>query len=345
MKLGIIGHVGANKEFADGQTIKTRELIDALKQYTDWKICLVDTYYKKKNPLKLLWDTACCIFFCDDIIILLSRNGLKFYMPLLYIVSKFFGKRIYHDIIGGNDKELLKKNPSWAKYMNSFVVNWSETYDGVQQLKKFGIKNAEILPNFKKLKPLYNVVDFNDLEGEIVFCTFSRVCEEKGISDAITACANVAKCVNKNIKLHIYGQIDEGYKSEFETMLCNNPIVSYKGVVPYNDSVNVLKNYYMLLFPTKWESEGMPGTIIDAFAAGCPIIAREWINSNMIEQWKSGIVYPNNITKTLEETILWSINNSAEVNKMRLKCINEFEKYTPQRVCEIIISRILKHLR
>ncbi|MFR3494185.1 MAG: glycosyltransferase [Blautia sp.] len=52
--------------------------------------------------------------------------------------------------------------------------------------------------------------------------------------------------------------------------------IRYKGMVPFNQSTEVLKNYDALLFPTYYEGEGFAGTIIDAFAAGLPVIASDW---------------------------------------------------------------------
>jgi glycosyltransferase involved in cell wall biosynthesis len=49
--------------------------------------------------------------------------------------------------------------------------------------------------------------------------------------------------------------------------------VVYGGVVPFNKSVEVLKDYFAVLFPTYYEGEGFAGTIIDAHSAGVPIIA------------------------------------------------------------------------
>ena len=55
-KIGIIGHFGGTKNILDGQTIKTKILYDELSNATNWKIVKVDTYYKKKNPIKLFFN-------------------------------------------------------------------------------------------------------------------------------------------------------------------------------------------------------------------------------------------------------------------------------------------------
>lgn len=62
-------------------------------------------------------------------------------------------------------------------------------------------------------------------------------------------------------------------------------------MVPFNQSTEVLKNYDALLFPTYYEGEGFAGTIIDAFAAGLPVIASDWkYNSEIIKQGITGVI-------------------------------------------------------
>jgi hypothetical protein len=48
------------------------------------------------------------------------------------------------------------------------------------------------------------------------------------------------------------------------------------GSVPTEQAVNVLKDYYMHLFPTTWSGEGFPGTFIDCYNAALPTIASDW---------------------------------------------------------------------
>ena len=52
--------------------------------------------------------------------------------------------------------------------------------------------------------------------------------------------------------------------------------IKYGGLVPFDKSVEVLKNYFALLFPTYYEGEGFAGTLLDAMAAGVPVVASDW---------------------------------------------------------------------
>ena len=99
--ISIIGHFGGNENFLDGQTVKTKILYEELKSKTDWNIIKVDTYYKRTRPIKLVVQTLNALIKSNYIIILLSKNGMKFYFPILYWSSKIFKKNIYHDVLGG----------------------------------------------------------------------------------------------------------------------------------------------------------------------------------------------------------------------------------------------------
>ena len=57
-------------------------------------------------------------------------------------------------------------------------------------------------------------------------------------------------------------------------------------------SVDVLKSYFFLLFPTKCPGEGIPGTIIDAYAAGLPVVSSLYPNfAEIIDEGVTGLGY------------------------------------------------------
>ena len=68
--------------------------------------------------------------------------------------------------------------------------------------------------------------------------------------------------------------------------------ISYKGIIDSNKSVDTLKNYDIMLFPTKFKTEGIPGTIIDAYASGLTVVSSIWDNYNeIIDDGITGIGY------------------------------------------------------
>ena len=325
-KVAIIGHFGGNENYTDGQTVKTKTLYNELSNATDWKISKIDTYFKSKKPITLLLETIRSIFTTRDIIVLLSGNGMKFYFPLLWLSTKLFRTRVYHDVIGGNLDTYIKKYPIFKMYLNEFKYNWVETELLRRKVESYGVTNCEVIPNFKRLNIVGESEFVKECKTPFAFCTFSRVMKEKGIEEAINAVESINKENGKVIcTLDIYGMIDAEYRERFQKVLTmSTDAVRYKGVVPFDKSVETIKGYFALLFPTCWSGEGFPGTIVDAFSAGLPVIATNWnSNAELVENEVTGIIYPNDKISDLKSAMEWIIANTARITTMKRTGNNE----------------------
>jgi glycosyltransferase involved in cell wall biosynthesis len=339
-KVGIIGHYGGKNEFLDGQTVRTKIMTEELKNhFKGRKFVCVDTFNYRKRALLVLLSTVYCIFSCKDIIVILSRNGCNFFYPLLYFCSKLFGIRVYNNLIGGGNEELFANKPEHIKYCNSFKVNWVQLDKQKYKLEKLGLRNVESLPNAKRL----TIVNKDQLSEEITFplkfCTFSRVSKSKGIELAAKTIMEINKEAKENlVELDIYGQLDKDYKEEFlEFQKQFTSEVRYRGIIPFNKSTDVLKDYYALLFPTTFYGEGFPGTIIDAFSAGIPVIATNWnYNNEVITDGKTGWIYDFQKPEQLKEFILRAVKRPTTLMDMKKQCIEEAYNYTPDKVLPII---------
>ena len=339
-KVAIIGHFGGKENFLDGQTVKTKVLFEQLEKTGKYDLYKVDTYYKTHNPVKLLWQTLYCLIFYKDVFVLLSRGGMRIYFPMLYYATKIFHTRVYHDVIGGNLDTYVSTNPNYQKYLNSFKVNWVETQSLMTKLKRQQISNVEVLPNFKDL----NSIPSSDYGDEIYrFCTFSRVMKEKGIVTAVEVIKRINDEYGKIVcTLDIYGAIDEGYADSFSKLSeAFDKNVTYGGMIQFADSVAVLKNYFALLFPTFWDGEGFPGTILDAYASAIPVIASDWnYNRELVSHLKTGLVYPEDKMTDLYDAVKWAIEHRVEMNAMRKYCEDEYKKYLPDTVVKTIIEKL-----
>lgn len=139
--------------------------------------------------------------------------------------------------------------------------------------------------------------------------------KEKGIEDAIEAIRDInSERGKKIVTLDIYGPAEESYLNHLKEILKDDDVCAYKGVVLANESVEALKDYYALLFPTHWKHEGIPGTIIDALSAGVPIIARRWqYCGEMIDDKKTGLVYDFEEPDLLRTRIEYAIEHQDEM--------------------------------
>lgn len=342
MKVALIGRVAAGKGLFDGQTIKTRNLYELLKTMDGIEeVMLVDTYEYKKHIGSVFLKTVQAMKKCDKIVLSVSINGRKIFFPLLYYLNKIFKKEIYHSLIGGRLAIHVRQNPSWIKYVNSFKVNWVECKEIQRDLAKIGVTNGVYLPNFKNI----SVVKVNEITpyyGDTYkFCIFSRVQKKKGIEDAVYAIKAVNRKISaKKASLDIYGPIDEEYKAEFQKLVNeHSEYVSYLGCVEADKSVEAIKGYYALIFPTRYFNEGVPGTIIDALAAGMPVISRRWhYCDEMIENGVTGYIYEFEKPEKLEECILNAMLEEGNNLEMKKACIRKAEEYLPEKAQQIILE-------
>lgn len=345
MKIGIIGHFGGPEFFADGQTVKGKSLCEGFKLYPDVKIEIADTYYLRKKTLYFLFSVLKTVLFNKKIIFLPAHNARPVLFKFLYYAKKLLGKDIYHDCIAGSlDVELLD-HPEWIKYLNSFKVNWMESPAQVERLKTQGISNVVYLPNFKNIKPLNKCDLRNEHNLPFTFCTFSRVEPMKGIEDALEAIKKVNQnCHRKMAHLDIFGPIQPGYEKWFEDILQKyHEECDYKGICQPTDSVIALKNYFALLFPTRYYTEGMPGTIIDAMFAGIPVIARRWAwCDNMITNEYNGISYDFEHPELLEKIMMDIAICPEKILSMKCNCLKEADKYSEVKIMKEIINTLKK---
>lgn len=117
--------------------------------------------------------------------------------------------------------------------------------------------------------------------------------------------------------------------------------VTYKGFVDAAKSVETLQSYYMLLFPTRYYNEGIPGTIIDAMAAGVPVIARKWhYCSEMLMHQINGLIYDFDDKNGLFEMIKYSIENETVIVKMKSKCLEKADEYLFETVFRMIKAEL-----
>lgn len=340
MKIGLVGRVAKHELLFDGQTVKTRYLYEVLKEIGE--VFVVDTFNYRNNIVLTFYNSLKALVNCDVIVLSVSINGRKFFFPFYYYLNRVFKKKIFHSLIGGRLDNNIEQNPSWKKFVKSFDGNWVESHDLVAKLKMMGIDNASYLPNFKKI-PIVKLLDNYTYERPICFCMFSRVQKKKGIEDAILAIDAINKKYGNIIaKLDIYGPIDEDYKLEFENLMNKHQeFAVYKGIVESSKSVDVIKDYFILLFPTRYYNEGIPGTIIDALSAGVPVIARRWhYCDEMLTDGVNSLIYDFEDEKGLFEKIDYSIQHIYNIIEMKKQCIAKAEEYSFEYAKKILESLV-----
>lgn len=330
-KAGIIGHFGNGLECLDGQTVKTKTITNELEElYGSSNIRKIDTHGGIKRFPGLAVDIIKATICCRNVIILPAQNGLRVIAPLVAILCNIFKKNAVYVVIGGWLSEYLDSHGVLLLFLKRFGGIYVETERMKMELLRKGLANVKILRNCKRLKIVEVGYNDNEVTGLLRICTFSRVNRGKGIEEAINAVKQTNGMLGRTVyELDIYGNIEEDYRKEFECLMSDVPTyIHYMGSVPYDRSTEILKKYFFLLFPTRYYTEGIPGTVIDAYASGVPVVASKWENfEEVIRDGVTGFGFEfNNIYELVGMMIRFS-QKPEVVNKLRNSCIMEARKY------------------
>lgn len=342
-KISILGHFGEGENLLNGQTVKTKIITEELQnQFGKENVLKIDTHGGWKTLLKAPLQVLSALKNSKNVLILPAQNGLRVYAPLLCLLKRLFkGRKLHYAVIGGWLPKFLPQRKFLAKSLKLFDCIYAETNTMKSALEEQGFSNVYVMPNCKKL----TVLEESDLvypEGAPYrLCTFSRVMKEKGIETAAT----VIKQINEKLgytafSLDVYGQVDTEQTQWFENLKNTFPeYIRYLGCIDSDKSVEVLKNYFALIFPTRFYTEGIPGTIIDAYSAGIPVVSAKWESySDVVDEGETGVGYEFNNEKQFEEVLLNAAENPQILLDMKKNCINKAKNYTPEKATRIMVE-------
>lgn len=340
-KVSVIGHFATGLEYLDGQTVKTRILAGALEEaFGDGQVLRFDTHGGKKTLLKAPFMVAKALRKSQNTVMLPAHNGLRVFGRLLpWLRPLFRGRKIHYVVIGGWLPRLLEDKKNLKRILKKFDGIYVETDTMRRALEAQGFENVQILPNCKALTPLAEEELICPKEKPYKLCTFSRVMKEKGIEDAIEAVKAINETAGETVyTLDIYGQVDLSQTEWFEELRSRFPsYVTYGGLVPFDKSVEVLKDYFALLFPTRFYTEGIPGTIIDAYAAGVPVVSARWESfSDIVEEGVTGIGYEFESVEDLKKKLLYAAENRETIASMKPDCLAYSKRYLPGEAIECL---------
>ena len=344
-KIGVVGFFAGGRSRAGGQEAKTWAITEALtERFGEACICTADTTDWKRHPFRLFFRLVGMAARCRNIIMLPAQNSVAVFIPLFLLLRGLFHNSLHYVVVGGWLASRLAKLPRLKAMAARLDGIYVETGTLRRELEALGLDNVDSLPNFKYI----SVLDAGDMQMHDAepypFCFFSRIMPEKGVEDAIAAVSRVNDRFGRTVcTLDLYGVIQPGQDEWFAAVRERlPPFVRYCGFVEPDQSVGVLKDYFALLFPTRYPTEGVPGTVIDAFAAGVPVISAEWEScADVMEDGKTGAVFPMRDVDALTDEITHAAKNPAAWNAMKPYCLEKAQAYRPERVIDVLASRLV----
>jgi len=290
-KVLVIGNFGLSDGNLNGQTVRTRSVSELLKMNGYNNVHPFNTEVLSKKPL-LAVNLLTNIFKADLILFMGAQGSLKYLFPLIWFTTYFSGKRIYNIVIGGWLPEYLEKKPILRFLLKKTDGIFCQTQSIVDKLKHFeGFGQVYVLPNFRIHNFSPNIKHHKSSPVKLVY--LGRITKSKGYELIFRLAENLSHSLPENsFILDFYGPIQDDSKTSFLELLDGKTNIRYCGVIQPKDIYEKIGTYDIMLFPTSYPGEGFPGTILDSFIAGIPVIASNWrYNSEIIEHGKTGFIF------------------------------------------------------
>lgn len=336
-KLIFIGPTATGHQPTSGGTMKNRLFLQRFSSLFK-KIVVVDTEKWRKNPLvifKLIFTLA---FVRNAKVVVSCEAMAPKVIKFLYYCR--LQKDVIYWVIGCDvvrrigEREL---NPKHFAYLKSIVVQSPKM---VETLKGAGLHKAIYVPNSK---PVFELPDVEHPADLTRFVFVARIIPEKG-------CDLILNCVERlngdglgeKFSVDFYGKVGHGY--HFEERIAGIANVAFNGVLDLLGKAGseALSQYDVFLFPTYYKGEGFPGSVIDAYIAGLPIIATDWhFNKDVIRDGETGFIIPPKDEEALYQAMCSLVKDKTILRQMRQNCLSEAKRYDVNNVLnEEVLARV-----
>lgn len=289
-KILVLGYFGYHTNQLDGQTVKTRNLLDLLKQkfsdvgYFDTQSFRYDKYGVCRMLIKILYSRTICY--------LPAQNNLLYIFPFLFVLAKVFRIKLLYFIVGGWLVEFLADKPFHRWMLRHLDGIFSET----QLMKilldeRYGIRGVEVFPNFRMVS--HTPVPHHT-NGQLKLVFLARINRMKGLDTLFMLAGHIReKYHHDEVTLDFYGHVNEEDAAYFYQEVEKFPFVRYRGELQPQDIYRTIEQYDVMLLPTHYYTEGLPGTVLDAYMSGIPVVVSRWKHAEeFVKDGQTGYIIP-----------------------------------------------------
>lgn len=250
----------------------------------------------------------------DSVIIFGSNGFLMSLTPVLVVLAKLAGKPCYIRSFGGSLDQFADKLMPVLRNLLFFGFRWSdglivETKLLHEYFQPTLGEKVYYVPGYRPLKiettpPHHLVAPKPEAEPlRLIFIGWVRA--EKGIFVLLDALKKLSERNRAAIHCDIYGPVHPSVAERFEREIDEIECATYAGVLEPSQVIPTLRTYDAMVFPTMYQGEGHPGVVIEAMAAGIPVITTEFRSiPEVVEQGKNGLLVEPDNPKALHQAIV-----------------------------------------
>jgi len=343
-KVLVLGYFGYATNQLDGQTVKTRSVFSLLK-FKEEEIGTVSFFdtqqfqYSKLSFFKMLL----FIIKCNKLIYLPAHNNLKYIFPLLFFISRFKKMEVFYIVIGGWIEGFLQSKKMHVSMLSKIDGIFTESNQMANSLiDRYHFTNVSTFPNFR----IHSFVpSFNISEATFKVAYMARIFREKGIDTVFRLAGYLQKTYGKehSICIDFYGQIQSDEEAYFREEVEKHYFVSYKGVLEPEQIYKVLDQYDVVVLPTRFFTEGFPGTIMDAYISGVPVVVTRWkYATEFVNHGHSGYLFDLDREEEFFSYVDLLYHDRTQLLKMKRGAYEKSKEYSAASAWEILKKHLVQ---
>lgn len=334
----VLGYFGYVTNQLDGQTIKTRNIYELLKLKEEdiGVVECFDTQCFRQSKLNLI-KMFIAIMNCRKLVYLPAHSNLKYLFPLIYILTKIKKIDIMYLVVGGWLTEYLQNKKIHVFFLKRIKGVFTETTSLKENLENtFSLENVHWFPNFRNQSFL---PEFKSESTRLKVVFMARINQMKGL-DTVFHLADY--CIKNNLSsmIHIdfYGPIENSEYKYFTNRVQLHSNIKYVGVIQPDLIYSTLAKYDLLILPTKYYTEGFPGSILDAYISGIPVVVTNWKHAHeFVQDGITGFIVPfENGEQQFIDSIISLYEDRSLLNRMKQNAYQKSKEYSSDRAWEII---------
>lgn len=278
---------------------------------------------------------------------------------ILLLPVRLFGiKRIFHFHAGGL-ASIYDSIPKWAKPIYRYVYFKAEyaiclSKAGSIDPAFLQSKKIDIIPS--GVESFANEPEANNLGQATINKTdatmeqpfvvlFAGLCSaSKGILDFIEV-LRLCRQQNKQIVGKVMGKAYSAVEEQALIDATAAGLLHFEGILTGNKKESAFLTANAFLFPSVFESENFPTVIIEAFAAGLPVVATQWRGiPDLVNHGKNGFIHPPHDTTAMANSMLQLAQNNALYTQLSAQAKSDFETNYTMGIFEASIVAYFKKI-
>lgn len=317
-----------------GAGVSLQHLVNLLGERSDVRVTMVNTSGVRGRPLtapfRFAWIVCRMLVGAAraEVVSLQSMpSGIPFIGPFAWLAARIWKRPLMIRMFGG--ESFLEGQGLGAALMRWIVrrcdLYLAQTKQLVAEAQAAGLRRVEWYATSRPMSDAAPTVEASRPCRKFVF--LGHVKPLKGIEELIAA----GERMENDVTIDVYGPLMDGLT---ESRFAKLTRVRYRGTIPAGTGVRVLQDYDAMVFPTYWPGEGYPGVVIEAFAAGLPVIATRWRNIPEIVDDSCGLLIEPRNVDALHDAMQKLVRDAALFRRLRQGALRQRDFFDSRRWVE-----------